>query len=427
MTSLTTELPPPARALLCAIVIGVTEAMAEQVSALAVEPLTLERALDLAERNNPRLRVAAAQTEGARAGIITAKAYPNPYFDASSGRQFAFLDSTISGFFEHYGFTQPLETPGVRRTRLKVAELGRDSSDLALVETRLSLRAAVKQAFYNVLRRKNEIELARENLRLIEDLRRRIQVQVEVGEAARLELIRADSEVATARTFANSAQLRLVTGLAALGALLGVPQAGNLEVRGELNPPMQLPALESLQADVLTRHPAIAQAKSLVRRGEAVIESEKAQRVPQPSVGAEFERYPDNYLTKFGVVFPLPFWNRREGPIAQAVAGLREAQANVDLRSNELRASLENAYGQYQLASQQVLQFRDGVLREAEAAVQAAESAYRFGERGIVEVLDAQRVLRSVRSDFLAAQYDRQAAMIELERLQAVTLGGTNP
>jgi cobalt-zinc-cadmium efflux system outer membrane protein len=39
-------------------------------------------------------------------------------------------------------------------------------------------------------------------------------------------------------------------------------------------------------------------------------------------------------------------------------------------------------------------------------------------------VLDAQRVLRGVRSDYLAAQYDRQAALIELERLQAIDLKG---
>ena len=63
-----------------------------------------------------------------------------------------------------------------------------------------------------------------------------------------------------------------------------------------------------------------------------------------------------------------------------------------------------------------------GTLRQAEAAVQAAEAAFRFGERGIIEVLGAQRVLRGVRQDFLNAQFDRQAALIELERLQAIDL-----
>ncbi|MBS0465774.1 MAG: TolC family protein, partial [Proteobacteria bacterium] len=45
------------------------------------------------------------------------------------------------------------------------------------------------------------------------------------------------------------------------------------------------------------------------------------------------------------------------------------------------------------------------------------EAAYRFGERGILDVLDAQRVLRSVRADLLQARYELQAARIELDFL----------
>jgi cobalt-zinc-cadmium efflux system outer membrane protein len=74
----------------------------------------------------------------------------------------------------------------------------------------------------------------------------------------------------------------------------------------------------------------------------------------------------------------------------------------------------------YEVATQQLVAFEDGVLREAEAAVKAAEAAYRFGERGILDVLDAQRVLRTVRTDYLNAQYDLQAALIEIEQLRAV-------
>ncbi|NBW48459.1 MAG: TolC family protein, partial [Betaproteobacteria bacterium] len=45
-------------------------------------------------------------------------------------------------------------------------------------------------------------------------------------------------------------------------------------------------------------------------------------------------------------------------------------------------------------------------------------AAWRFGERGILDVLDAQRVLRSLRADLIQARYEAQAALIELERLE---------
>jgi cobalt-zinc-cadmium efflux system outer membrane protein len=46
-----------------------------------------------------------------------------------------------------------------------------------------------------------------------------------------------------------------------------------------------------------------------------------------------------------------------------------------------------------------------------------AEAAYKFGERGILEYLDAQRTHRAVKKDYLSARYDYISAMLEIERL----------
>ena len=48
-----------------------------------------------------------------------------------------------------------------------------------------------------------------------------------------------------------------------------------------------------------------------------------------------------------------------------------------------------------------------------------AQAAYRFGERGILDVLDAQRILQSVRIDLLQARFELQKARIEIETLSA--------
>ncbi|HWC00269.1 MAG TPA: TolC family protein, partial [Bryobacteraceae bacterium] len=389
--------------------------------------LTLERALALAEQYNPQLRAAMAQTEGARAGILTARARPNPDVIVGAGRQRATRDSAIPGPGQLFSFNQPLELPAVRRSRIQAAEEGRTSSEFALSEMRLAVRAAVQQTFYQVLRRKGEVELARENLKLIEDLQRRIQVQVKVGEAARLELVRADAEVATARLSVRSAQLQLVNAISALRAAINAPQGESLDPQGKLDPAAILPPLNELREEVLARHPALSQAQAEIRRSAARLENERALRMPQPSLRADFERQPDLSLFRFGISLPLPLWNRRQGEIGEAVASLHQMNAVAEARRVEITAALERAYGTYQVASEQITALEEGTLKEAEAALRAAEAAYRFGERGILEVLDAQRVLRTVRLDFLNAQFDRQAALIELEQLQAFGPGGRRP
>ena len=78
---------------------------------------------------------------------------------------------------------------------------------------------------------------------------------------------------------------------------------------------------------------------------------------------------------------------------------------------------MDAAYSNFLLARQQVETFESALLERAQRTLEAAEAAYRFGERGIIEYLDAQRTFRSVRQDYLNSRYELQYAVIEIERL----------
>src|SRR5215470_877350 len=356
----------------------------------AAEPLTLERALALADEANPRLRAAIAQTEGARAGILTARAYPNPDIEALGGRQTSRSNfMSPEGTVVALGLNQPIDLPAVRDPRIRAAEAGLAGSEFALAESRLAVRAIVKQAFYDVLRRRAEYELAGENQKLLDEIRRRIEVRVGVGEAPKLELTRAEAEAAVAANATAAARLRV------------------------------LQAVARLREEVLANYPAIAQARAEARRAEARLQTERALRIPQPSLRAGFEQQPDTNKVVVGIGVPIPIWDQRQGPIGEAVAAFQEANANVERRRLELTAALDDAYGRFQVAAQTIAAYEGGVLKQAEAALRVAETAYRLGERGFIEVLDAQRVLRAARLEFLAARFDQQAALIAIEQLRA--------
>lgn len=397
------------------------------MSAQTPEILTLDQALSLAEQYNPQLAVSGAQVQAARAGIVTARTRVNPDVNYIGGPQNVRLPTATGGMLQHWGYSQMIELPKIRRTRIEMAQIGQETTEHALEETRLLLRGAVKQAFYQTLRRRGEVGLAQETVRLAQDLRQRVSVQVDVGEAGRLELTRAEAEVAIAQTFLRSAQLREVTALAELRALVSAPLAETISPMGTLDPAVTLPPLEDVRQVMYSRHPSLARAGSEVRHSQARLRTELALRTPQPYWIAEYEQMPDLRFFRTGISVSLPFFNRRQGPVLEATAGITAANASVSALQLDLRASLERAYGGYQVSNQQVESIEAGVLIQAQAALDAAEAAFRFGERGIIEVLDAQRVLRSVRQDYLNAQYDREAALIELERLRAIDLGGNTP
>lgn len=393
-----------------------------QVDLSSTQTLTIEQALELAEQNNFALKGADADIEGARAGIRTARAYTNPSVNVLGGRQFARPITTpgVPGILQHYGVVQTLELPAIRRTRIAVAQLASQSTEIGRSAVRLEVRSAVKHAFLDSLRRREEIEHAEENLRLLQDLRRRIDVQVSVGEAAKLELTRADAEIATAQNQVKSAQLLYNNAIFALKAAVSAPLPDRIDPRGDLTGVVTLPPLADARTPVLEDHPIIQQARAELDRANAYVSNQKAMRYPEPTFEAEYENQPDLRFYRVGVSVPLPLWDRRRGPIAEAKAATKRADAMVNQRRIELTAALESAYGQYMVADQQVKSLEAGALRQANAALNAAQSAYRFGARGILEVLDAQRVLQRVKGDLVQAQYERQSALADLQELGAV-------
>jgi outer membrane protein, heavy metal efflux system len=392
------------------------------VVAPAATTLTLEQALALAEDYHPLLRAGIARIEGAQAGITTARAYPLPQFGVIAGQQTFRVPGNVSGLSQFFTFSQPLELGPLRPAREQVAQINRQSNEYLLAGTRISVLSGVRRAFYQVLRRRSEIEVLTENLRLVEELRKRIQVRVDVGEAGRLELVRADAELIAARSAANSARLQYISALTQLRTSVGSTLDADLNIEGKLDPLQQLPSLEALRQQALDSHPGMAYIRSEIRRSEAVVNYEIAQRRPQPQIVAEVERPPDSPSYRVGVSVPLTFWNKRQGPIAEASAAVRQVSAQAQSRELEFVSAIESAYARYNLATQQLAVFEQGLFVEATEALRAAEVAYRLGERGILEVLDAQRVLRTVRLDFLNAQYDRQAALVDLDELRATDL-----
>jgi cobalt-zinc-cadmium efflux system outer membrane protein len=213
--------------------------------------------------------------------------------------------------------------------------------------------------------------------------------------------------------------VQVANARALLKATIGTSSSDTLDAEGTLGEARRIQSLQELRKEVLANHPALAQANTQTNRAHTLVQQEQARRIPQPNVFGEYERQPDISFYRFGVTVPLPLWDRRKGPIAEAKAQVERSQALTQQRRLELIAALESAYDQYEISNEQVEALQAGSLREAKAAVDAASAAYKFGERGILEVLDAQRVLQGVRSDLLDALFARQTALIDLEELGA--------
>lgn len=390
---------------------------------LSAPALTLPQVLGLLETHNPALASAQARQQSAQAALITAKAYPNPELELGGGAASGIGEGALSGSNEQVYIAQALDLPFIREARRKVAEAGITSADEASRHVWLSVRGQVKLAFYEILRRQAELRISRDNEQLLTQIRDKIKLKAEVGEAPRYEQVKSDAEALNALKLRESAEIRVNDAKSALRAMFGPAIPHQYEAEGDLPaPPSNIPPLEQLREEVLGKQPLLQQYRAEIDKAQAKVKFEQDLRYPQPTLKAGAERDPGLEQWRVNLVVPLPIWNQRQGPIGEAEADLRLAEASASQQELSVIRELENAYNRYHIANRQVETFDAGLLKQAEAALKVSEAAYRLGERGIIDYLDAQRTYRSVRNDYINARFDRQAALIDIERLRATDL-----
>jgi cobalt-zinc-cadmium efflux system outer membrane protein len=177
--------------------------------------------------------------------------------------------------------------------------------------------------------------------------------------------------------------------------------------------------LEEVMQQALNKSPELSVLRSLLERADANLSFAKSGRLPGVELRYQELRDPEIRQTMTGVAIQIPLLDQRQGPVAEAAAERLRAQTRLDGAILEMRQRVLMAWKSYEMARAAVEALGRGAIPEAEAALRVAEAAYRFGERGILEVLDAQRVLRSVRADLIQARFELQAARITLDKLAA--------
>ncbi len=389
--------------------------VAPRDEAVPLPRYSLPQLLELARASHPALAASRAQVQAAQAGMTTARAWPNPEVEAMAGRQRARMPGAAEGRTNSVSITQKLDLPWQRAARMQAADAAFEGSQAQARSSARDLEAQLKLRFYDVLRR--------EDVTLVEQIRRRVAVRVETGEAPRYELIRGDAELLNAQRTDQAAALRVQQALAELRRAVGaeLPAAFDVDAGPDAESVAvhNLPPLADLVGNVLATHPDLEVDRAAVREAEARLAHERSQRWPSLALRGSVDRQPDLQDSRVGLVVSIPLFDRREGPVGEAVAALERARAVLRDRELQMRQAVESAYRQYEIAQSQVSALESGVVKQAESALRVAEAAYRHGERGILDYLDAQRVFRQARNDLITARADLRTAAVELDRLRA--------
>lgn len=374
----------------------------------------------LAVEGSRALMAARDQVTAARYAVDTAAAFPNPEIEYLGGTARARSPGGNPGDARSIALTQPLDMPWRRIARIDAAEASLAATRAGAQAFQADLLARVRSRYFELLRREAELRNAREDVALTESVRSRIALRVESGEAARFELIKVDAEHLNAQKIAQAASIRVEQARSFLRQAVGVALPEDFRLSGLLRDVPELPNIDALRRQLAENSPDLARARAEMLRAERQLDVERSQRWPNLALKAGIDEDPDTRTSKVGLLVSIPLWDRRRGPVGEATAQLARARNDFEAQQFGLGQSLEVAVQQYEIAQAQVAALENGIVRGAEAALKVAEAAYRFGERGFIEVLDAQRVFRAARAELITARYELAAAWVDIERLRAL-------
>jgi outer membrane protein len=420
--------------------------------------LSLEKAVLEALENNPSPKQARAARDAAlaRIGIVASQGKPQANLGAGVDTQRAFGRRNGSGSGSSTSETLSLNValPVYSGGRVKNSRRSAEATARAAVataqQTEQELAAQTIIAYLGALQSQELLQVSDSNLATSRERRRVAGVRFEAGAAARLEVLRADSDLATAQQNRIQAANSLAQSKAALNILL----ARNPEE------PLQIERVTTLELPAVARFPLAEQATAIAR-GEAAptspelreladerlprlqatreqvtaaefnVEAQKAQKKPQLDISLTgLLRNPVEAAGRFilsagaSLAQSLLSGGRISSQVREARSQLDQTKFSQQGQNLQVANAIEGSLLNLDSSTKRLASTDISVLA-AQEALRAAQLGYSAGALTVLDVIDAQNALVSAQTAAVNARYSVAQAQVQLAAATAVTTSGS--
>ncbi len=370
--------------------------------------VTVEQAVAL-YRDSPRLAAERSAIGVASADIVEARQRPNPTLDMSVTRTVV-GSNTIGGWLPSIGVDVPIL---IGHQRARRGEAARDR----VASVRAEVAASTGDGELDVRARFAALLVAQEQRTVL---------------AAALADARAVREIVAGRSAAGAgspyAVERIDLAIAELASRVDEANAVEAAAAGDLatlvgSPGWRPHAVGDLDTrDAATaldpEHPMLVAGRAAHTTAVAEIGVAHADATPTPSLGlhAFTTSDPSSLVLSAGISIPLPMFDKNRGAIARAIADAERTDLELTARRTELATILDRASSVLAMRRAAVRRFEDDALQRIPKLRAMAETSYRSGQGGVVELLDALDAITDARLRDLELRAAVAEAALEVRR-----------
>ena len=418
----------------------------------APDVLTLDRAIEIAMRQQPSLRLSKAQLEAAlgRADLARVARNPTIVLDASAGTGSSVKTGTGTGtggagtgarlgpdFFSHeestgLGASANWQIYDFGRTdaSIRAADLNAEATAATINTTTLDIRTNVEIAYLTAVADRKLVLVAETTVRSedshLDQARRFVAAQAHDP----IEVAQAQARDANARSALAQAQSNEAIALANLRSAIGWldPEHSPTVAANWPTPPETEPsALAALVDTARKNRPEIVQLDKLMQAADASLDAARAERRPVLSASAQTQWSPAT-----GNWSPEPSWSAGlsltwslfDG--GRSAADQRVANANLLSATAQRDALLVTLTSQLDAARAQIVANKANVAASTEAVTAAqaqlklSEARYTQGLGSQIELADAQTAVTTAQGNLVLAEFQLATAWAQLHRATAM-------
>ncbi|HET7457833.1 MAG TPA: TolC family protein [Gemmatimonadaceae bacterium] len=377
-----------------------------------------------ARRESPRAEAARALARAAEARVSSTRLPPDPQL------QLGFMNYTLPGLepMDPLGMTQlqlmqMLPVAGKLGLSARAADARASAAAARAGDAVWEVRNQAAMAFYELYQTDQGLDVARQTLRLLQDIASTAESMYRVGAGRQADVLRAQVEIA--RMTEDTIRMRAMrTAMAArLNALLDrAPESG---VPSPALPafPATIPSLDSLQRLARAYRPMLAAGERDVDAARADERLARREIWPDLALGVQYgQRSGEMGVERMGSLMvgaSVPIFARgRQLRMREEAAAMRQmALADLAAMAADTRGRIGEAYADLERARRLAALYRTTVIPQSEAAAASALSSYRVGGVDFMTLLDDRMTVTRYRTELFTLEADEGKAWAELEML----------
>ncbi|HEV7610337.1 MAG TPA: efflux transporter outer membrane subunit [Steroidobacteraceae bacterium] len=291
----------------------------------------------------------------------------------------------------------------------------------------LTTLAGVANGYFQVLSLRERLDVARSNVDAARGLMEVVESRYKVGMSNPVDLATQKAALATAELTVPELEQLHVEAVAALAVLLGRSSEG-FKVEGTSLESLQEPKVAAgLPSDLLRRRPDIFTAESNLGSAAADLVAARAALFPSfsltasgglqnPALNAAVISLSGAGPTlNLGAALTQPIFNGGKLRAARAEAQAKQQESATNYRAAIVSAlvDVENALSAIQHLDA-ARDFQNENVTQSERAFEGAKLRYKQGVGDFLSVLEAQRILYTVRDQFIQYRLARLQALVSL-------------